>query len=146
MALPHGSNIKEIIELLKKHNLAEIEIKGDNQTIRVAAHTHSPASQPLSTPQPTSATQATAATSETTDQLCVRAPLVGTVYLSPSPDEPPFVQTNQKIKKGQTVCLIEVMKTFNHITCTEDAVVTDICVKNGQTVEFNQILLQLAKG
>lgn len=144
MALPHGSNIKEVIALLEKHNLAEIEIKSDKQTIRVAAHTHAPVqhAQPA-TITPHQPTQPDNNDTHAAVDLCIRAPLIGTVYLSPSPEEPPFVQPNQSIKKGQTVCLIEVMKTFNHITSTEDAVISEVCVTSGQTVEFDQMLFKL---
>ena len=75
--------------------------------------------------------------------VVVKAPLVGTFYRAPSPDSKPFVSAGERVKKGQTVCLIEAMKMMNEITAPADGVVTDILVQNGEVVAFDAPLMQI---
>ena len=75
--------------------------------------------------------------------VVVKAPLVGTFYRAPSPDSRPFVSAGERVKKGQTVCLIEAMKMMNEITAPADGVVTDILVQNGEVVAFDAPLMQI---
>ena len=137
------ADITRVIALLKTHNLQEIEIKDGQKAIRVTAKFSETSPQVVSSiPASTEAPAATPAPSAATPGIT--APIVGTVYLTPSPDEPAFVRQGQKIKKGQTVCLIEAMKTFNHIQSEIDAEIVEVCVKNGETVEYGQTLFILA--
>ncbi len=71
----------------------------------------------------------------------IKAPMVGTFYSSPSPDEPPFVKTGDSVGAGQIVCIIEAMKLMNEIEAEVSGKVTEICVKNGDSVEFGQVLM-----
>ena len=73
----------------------------------------------------------------------VRSPLVGVFYASPSPDSPPFVVTGKKIKKGDVLCIVEAMKQMNEITAEVDGEIADICVKNGDIVEFHQVMFKV---
>ena len=73
----------------------------------------------------------------------IKSPIVGTAYLSPEPGAKPFVFVGKKIKKGDTVMIVEAMKTMNHVNSTSDGVVKEICVEDGQPVEFGQILIIL---
>ena len=73
----------------------------------------------------------------------IKSPLVGTAYLSPEPGAKHFVSVGKKIKKGDTVMIVEAMKTMNHVTSTSDGVVKEICVEDGQPVEFGQKLIVL---
>jgi len=73
----------------------------------------------------------------------IKSPIVGTAYLSPEPSAKPFVSVGKKIKKGDTVMIVEAMKTMNHVPSTSDGVVKKICVEDGQPVEFGQILITL---
>ena len=73
----------------------------------------------------------------------VKSPIVGTAYLSPEPGAKPFVSVGKKIKKGETVMIIEAMKTMNHVPSTSDGIVKEISVEDGQPVEFGQKLLVL---
>lgn len=73
----------------------------------------------------------------------VKAPLIGVFYGSPSPDSEPFVKIGSKVKKGDTLCIIEAMKMMNEINAECDGEVVDICVQNGQVVEYSQLLFKL---
>ena len=73
----------------------------------------------------------------------IKSPIVGTAYLAPEPGAKKFVEVGDKIKKGQTVMIVEAMKTMNHVPSTLDGVVKKICVEDGQPVEFDQVLIIL---
>ena len=73
----------------------------------------------------------------------IKSPIVGTVYLSPEPGAKPFVAVGKKIKKGETLLIVEAMKTMNHVPSTTDGVVKKICVEDGQPVEFGQTIVIL---
>ncbi len=71
----------------------------------------------------------------------VKSPIVGTAYLSPEPGAKPFISVGKKIKKGETLLIVEAMKTMNHVPATKDGVVKKICVEDGQPVEFGQTII-----
>ena len=73
----------------------------------------------------------------------IKSPIVGTAYLSPEPGAKPFVSIGKKIKKGETLLIVEAMKTMNHVPSTKDGVVKKICVDDGQPVEFGQTIIIL---
>ena len=73
----------------------------------------------------------------------IKSPLVGTAYLSPEPGAKPFVSVGKKIKKGETLLIVEAMKTMNHVPSTKDGIVKKICVEDGQPVEFGQTIIVL---
>ena len=73
----------------------------------------------------------------------VKSPIVGTAYLSPEPGAKPFVSVGKKIKKGDTVMIVEAMKTMNHVPSSLDGIVKKICVEDGQPIEYDQILIIL---
>jgi acetyl-CoA carboxylase biotin carboxyl carrier protein len=73
----------------------------------------------------------------------IKSPIVGTAYLSPEPGAKPFVSVGKKIKKGETIIIVEAMKTMNHVPATSDGVVKKVCVEDGQPVEFGQIIIVL---
>ena len=76
--------------------------------------------------------------------LTIDSPMVGIIYITPKPSSPPFVKKGQKVKKGDTICLIEAMKTFNEIKSDKDGLIKDILVKNGEAVEFGQPLFEIS--
>ena len=80
---------------------------------------------------------------ELSDKITVQSPIVGTAYLAPEPGGKKFVEVGKKIKKGDTVMIIEAMKTMNHVPSTSDGVVKEICVDDGQPVEFDQKIIIL---
>ncbi|MBN2545882.1 MAG: acetyl-CoA carboxylase biotin carboxyl carrier protein [Spirochaetes bacterium] len=73
----------------------------------------------------------------------IKCPLVGTFYTAPKPDAPPFVEIGAKVRKGQTLCIIEAMKNFNEIECEVDGIIRDICVKNADLVEFGKVIFKI---
>ena len=77
------------------------------------------------------------------DKIVVKSPIVGTAYLAPEPGGKKFIEVGKKIKKGDTVMIIEAMKTMNHVPSTSDGVVKEICVDDGQPVEFDQKIIIL---
>ena len=78
------------------------------------------------------------------DIITIDSPMVGIIYLTPKPSTPPFVKKGQKIKKGDTICLIEAMKTFNEIKSDKDGLIKTILVKNGEAIEFGQPLFEIS--
>ena len=77
------------------------------------------------------------------DKIIIKSPIVGTAYLAPEPGGKKFIEVGKKIKKGDTVMIIEAMKTMNHVPSTSDGVVKEICVDDGQPVEFDQKIVIL---
>ena len=78
-----------------------------------------------------------------TIQTTIKSPIVGTVYLSPEPGAKPFVSVGKKIKKGDTVMIVEAMKTMNHVPSPKDGTVKKICIEDSQPVEYGQVLVML---
>ena len=76
-------------------------------------------------------------------KAAVKSPIVGTAYLAPEPGAKPFVSVGKKIKKGETVMIVEAMKTMNHVPSSDDGIVKKVCVEDGQPVEYDQVLIIL---
>ena len=134
-------DIERIITLLKKHNLQKISLQEGDQRICIAAHTYAPTDSQIPVQKPP--TQAHVSTENTTTLPTITAPTVGTLYRAPAPDQPVFVQVGDQVKRGQTVCILEAMKTFNHVTSPIDGKIVEVCAENGQTVDFGQRLFTL---
>ena len=81
--------------------------------------------------------------SEQETGIIVKSPIVGTAYLAPEPGAKKFVEIGKKIKKGDTIMIVEAMKTMNHVPSTSDGIVREVCVQDGQPVEFGQVLIIL---
>lgn len=150
-----SKKIERVIQLLKKHELHEIEVEEDGKRIRVtsssaqfAAHpavsyTVADAQKPaVSSPDAVDPTvvSASAALARLPADKQVRSPFVGTFYEAPSPDKPPFVKAGQRVKKGETLCIIEAMKIMNEIEAERDCTIKEVLVNNEEPVEFDQIL------
>ena len=137
------NSINLLIKKLKDENLGSlkfsnktisIEVSNNSGTVQIAQNPSS------SQPQNISSTQS----NELSSMQSIDSPMVGIIYLTPKPSSPPFVKSGQKIKKGDTICLIEAMKTFNEIKSDKDGVVNSILVKNGEAVEFGQPLFEIS--
>ena len=76
-------------------------------------------------------------------KLVIKSPIVGTAYLAPQPGAKPFVSVGKKIKKGETIIIVEAMKTMNHVPSTSDGIVKKVCVEDGQPIEFGQTIIVL---
>ena len=137
--------IRELSELLKETGLTEIEIETHGMRVRVArqmmqAMPMAAATAPAVSAQPAAAAAAALAADPSKHPGALKSPMVGTVYLAPQPSDPPFVEVGAKVTQGQTILIIEAMKTMNHIPAHKAGVVTAILVGNGQPVEFGEPL------
>lgn len=138
--------IRSLAEILKETDLSEIEIERKDFRIRVARSINVAAQVAL--PAPAAAPVSLAPAAETSVSAkpapaagAVTSPMVGTAYLSPAPDKPPFVTVGAKVRRGQTLLIIEAMKTFNEIPSPRDGTVSAILVEAGHPVEFGQPLI-----
>jgi acetyl-CoA carboxylase biotin carboxyl carrier protein len=132
--------IKELVENLDEFNLTELEYQDGDKKIKV-----SKASKSASEIQkPSKVTPSNKAVLSNDDNsVRIKSPIIGTAYLAPEPGGKKFIEVGDKIKKGQTVMIVEAMKTMNHIPSTNDGVVKEVLVKDGQPVEFGQSLVLL---
>jgi acetyl-CoA carboxylase biotin carboxyl carrier protein len=144
--------IKKLIELIEESDIAEIEIKEGEESVRLSRYTGVPvataiATQPVALPAASFATTAagsaptpSSAATESISGHTVRSPMVGTFYRAPSPGAKSFVEVGQRVNAGETLCIIEAMKILNQIESDVGGVVTKILVENAQPVEYNQPL------
>ncbi len=126
--------IEELVDYLKEFNLSEIEYAEGSTKVKVSRSINSASvisseikKNPLVKKNETSVT----------------SPIVGTAYLAPEPGGKKFVEVGQKVKKGQTIMIVEAMKTMNHVPSTQDGTVSEILVKDGEPVEFGQPLISV---
>ena len=138
--------IKELTDYLNEFDLTEIEYTEKDTKIKVSKSNSSISNQSISAPS-TSSTSVGKVAAETTSEIIsgiqVTSPIIGTAYHSPEPGAKKFVEVGKKIKKGDTVMIVEAMKTMNHVPATADGVVKEICVEDGQPVEFGQTIIIL---
>jgi acetyl-CoA carboxylase biotin carboxyl carrier protein len=135
--------IRELAKLLDETGLTEIEYQRDGTSIRVARHAVAPAGRTfIADAQAASAASAPAASADPAQHPgAVTSPMVGTVYLASSPGAKPFVDVGSQVKAGDTLIIIEAMKTMNQIPAPRSGTVTQILVENGQPVEFGEPLM-----
>lgn len=139
-----SEKIKQLVKLLNEHDLGEIEFTDGDQTIRIKGKQPAPPSIHTSLAQPSSSgeimpEQHSLKASEPSGHL-VRSPMVGTVYLAPSPDAAPFVGLGQQVNKGDVLCIVEAMKMMNQIEADKSGVIKARLVENGTPVQYNQAL------
>jgi len=142
--------VKKLIELLEESGIAEIEIKEGEESVRISRMNQgavvsapaiaAPVAAAAPAPVAAAAAPASGAAPEEPSGHLVRAPMVGTFYLSPSPDAKSFVEEGQSVKAGDTLCIIEAMKLLNQIEADKSGVIKSVLVENGQPVEYNQPL------
>ena len=137
------NSINLLIKKLKDENLGSLKFSNKTISIEISNSTGSVqiAQSPVSSQ---SQNVSNTTTNESSSMQSIDSPMVGIIYLTPKPSSPPFVKSGQKIKKGDTICLIEAMKTFNEIKSDKDGVVKSILVKNGEAVEFGQPLFEIS--
>ena len=136
--------IKELSDYLKEFNLTEIEITEKDTKIKVSKNNVSISNQPqvTSSSSPASSSVPTQ-TQNIKSGTEITSPIIGTAYHAPEPGAKKFVEIGKKIKKGDTVMIVEAMKTMNHVPSTHDGVVKEVCVEDGQAVEFGQTIIIL---
>tara|TARA_A100001015_G_scaffold225874_1_gene255052 strand:+ start:133 stop:555 length:423 start_codon:yes stop_codon:yes gene_type:complete len=132
--------IKELVANLDEFSLTELEYQDGDKKIKVSkASKYSTEIQKPSKVTPSNK----AVLSDDDSGVRIKSPIIGTAYLAPEPGGKKFIEVGDKIKKGQTVMIVEAMKTMNHIPSTNDGVVKEVLVKDGQPVEFGQSLILL---
>ena len=138
------SIIKELSNYLDEFNLTEIEITEKDTKIKVSKNNVSINNQPVSTsPSTNTQSENDLIKSKIKSGIEITSPIIGTAYHSPEPGAKKFAEVGKKIKKGDTVMIVEAMKTMNHVPSTADGVVKEICVADGQAVEFGQTIIIL---
>ena len=133
--------IKELVDYLKEFDLTELEYQEGQNKIKV-----SKASKGIELGKTSSIVSPNKSVLKSKDEsegIRVKSPIIGTAYLAPEPGAKKFVEIGKKIKKGDTIMIVEAMKTMNHVPSTKDGVVKEVCVEDGQPVEFGQTLLIL---
>jgi acetyl-CoA carboxylase biotin carboxyl carrier protein len=145
-----GAAIRELAELLDETGLGEIEIEQGGRRIRIARQAPSiqaaptpslpTISEPVVSPPPTQQAAPPRRDAEDT----ITSPMVGTVYVAPEPGKPPFVSVGDTVREGDTLLIVEAMKTMNPIVAPHVGVVSEICVQDAEPVEFGQALIVLS--
>ena len=136
--------IKELSDYLEEFSLTEIEITEKDTKIRVSKNNSSANAVPNTNPTSTSIHhEVMQNTQNIKTGKEITSPIIGTAYHAPEPGAKKFVEIGKKIKKGDTIMIVEAMKTMNHVPSTFDGVVKEICVEDGQPVEYGQTIIVL---
>ena len=133
--------IKELVDHLSEFNLTELEYQEGQTKIKVSKA--SKGFEKVNSSSIVSPNKAVLSETEDIGGIRIKSPIIGTAYLAPEPGGKEFVQIGDKIKKGQTIMIVEAMKTMNHVPSTSDGEVKKILVNDGQPVEFGQPLIVL---
>ena len=133
--------IKELVDHLNEFNLTELEYQEGQTKIKVSKASRG--IEKINSSSIVSPNKAVLTETEDSGGIRIKSPIIGTAYLAPEPGGKKFVKVGDKIKKGQTVMIVEAMKTMNHVPSTSDGEVKKILVNDGQPVEFGQPLIVL---
>ena len=138
------SIIKELSDYLEEFNLTEIEITEKDTKIKVSKNNVSISNQPTVTSANISTGNENVSEKPNVKSGTeITSPIIGTAYHAPEPGAKKFVEIGKKIKKGDTIMIVEAMKTMNHVPSTADGIVKEICVEDGHPVEFGQTIIIL---
>ena len=142
--------IKKLIEMLQESDLNEIEVKEGEESVRINRKKEivNNSAQFISQNKLDNLSKAQPLEEDNKgliDLIDVKSPMVGTFYRSPAPDKPPFVEIGQKIKVGDTLCIVEAMKMMNQVKSEFNGTIKDILVENAQPVEFDEVIITLEK-
>ena len=141
-------NVRALAQILQQFGLSRVEVCQGGETVRLEA---AAAQAAASLPARSAAAESVAAAAPAADEhtvnfnklIEIKSPMVGVFYSAPSPDSTPFVAIGSKIKKGDTLCIIESMKLLNEITAEADGEIVDVCIRNGEIAEFGQVLFKM---
>ena len=134
--------IKELVDCLSEFNITEIEYQDGGKKIKVSKATKAISDKGV-TKAVVSPNKSVLSNNDDQEGVRVKSPIIGTAYLAPEPGAKKFIKVGDKIKKGQTVMIVEAMKTMNHVPSSSDGTVKKIMVNDGQPVEFGQTLIIL---
>ena len=132
-----------LIKKLKDEKLSSIKLSNKTNSIEItntSIYENSNQQEHINLPKYSESSAQEKSSNITT----IDSPMVGIIYLTPKPSSPPFVKKSQKVKKGDTICLIEAMKTFNEIKSDKDGLVKNILINNGEAIEFGQPLFEIS--
>ncbi|MDD5634103.1 MAG: acetyl-CoA carboxylase biotin carboxyl carrier protein [Candidatus Omnitrophica bacterium] len=137
--------IKELIDLMNENNLTEIEVELEGVKVKLTKKPQGTVEQVITpvvqTAQPAASKEEAPKLEEAAKQgKEVKSPMVGTFYRAPSPDDPPYIQVGDIIKKGDVLCIVEAMKLMNEVKADFGGKILEICVENAEAVEFGQTL------
>ncbi|MDB9773872.1 acetyl-CoA carboxylase biotin carboxyl carrier protein subunit [bacterium] len=132
--------IKELTNYLNEFNLTEIEYTDKDTKIKVSKSNSSNSNQALSFAASTPSSSEGKSNSVISGTE-VKSPIIGTAYHAPEPGAKKFAEVGKKIKKGETVMIVEAMKTMNHVPSTADGTIKEICIEDGQPVEYGQTII-----
>ena len=136
--------IKQLSEYLDEFNITEIEFTEKDTKIKVSKNKVSTTNQPNPVIQNNLQTNKKENISTHSSKgIEIKSPIIGTAYHAPEPGAKKFIEIGKKIKKGDTIMIVEAMKTMNHVPSTSDGIVKEICVNDGQAVEFGQTIVIL---
>lgn len=137
------AEIRKYAELMKELGLTGLEITDEQNKVRLERSVSLPTKETVySVPENVGATQAEA---ENKDYFSVKSTIVGVFYAAPAENAEPYISIGDSVKKGQTLCIVEAMKLMNEITAEEDGVIAEICVTNGQVVEYGTELFRMKR-
>ncbi len=137
--------IKELSEYLDEFNLTELEYTDKDTKIKVSKNNKQNSNKEFQNieVERNNITKENSLSSDYASGIKITSPIIGTAYHAPEPGAKKFVEVGKKIKKGDTVMIIEAMKTMNHVPSTQDGIVKEVCVEDGQAVEFGQPIIIL---
>ena len=135
--------IKELSDYLDEFNLTELEYTEKDKKIKVSKNNVSIHNQTTKLDNPLSSSEISRSKDDMVSGIKVTSPIIGTAYHAPEPGAKKFVEVGKKVKKGDTVMIVEAMKTMNHVPSSADGIVKEICVSDGQPVEFGQTIIIL---
>ena len=135
--------IKELSDYLDEFNLSEIEYTEKDTKIKVSKNNISVSNNSLPIDNQETLSEKSNKSIKKLSGIEITSPIIGTAYHAPEPGAKKFIEIGKKIKKGDTIMIVEAMKTMNHVPSTSDGVVKEICVTDGQPVEFGQTLVVL---
>ena len=136
------TEIRKYATLMRELDLTGLEITEDNKVVRLERNETRAAVQSVAAVQPVPAAPAAAPAD---DAVCVTSPMVGVFYAASAENAAPYVRKGDHVTRGQTLCIVEAMKMLNEITAETDGVISDICVTDGQVVEFGTELFRIRR-
>lgn len=137
------TDIRKYAELMKELGLTGLEITEENSKVRLERSASASVKETVySVPESVGDMQTT---SEPKDYISVKSPIVGVFYAAPAENAEPYVKVGDRVRKGQTLCIVEAMKLMNEIAAEEDGVISEVCVTNGQVVEYGTELFRMKR-
>ena len=137
------TDIRKYAELMKELELTGLEITNENSKVRLERSVSAPIRETVySVPESAGDSKST---SEPKDYISVKSPIVGVFYAAPAENADPYVSIGDRVTKGQTICIVEAMKLMNEISAEEDGMISEICVTNGQVVEYGTELFRIRR-